>query len=160
MSPPPIPSVVPGSSQAPLQWRTCPPIVRVWAFWFTIFTLFGCGALMVWGVTLFSSSATAGILATGGGLLLAGLFIAHLLAIRRGWGFGWPLQIAWSGVFLLAIVTAVALKFGFARAEEFPTREKVLIGLGVVPALIHLWILSHWFKASVRAWFGKSLKVL
>lgn len=158
--PPSVPSSIPVSPDAPLQWRTSPPIVRVWAFWFCLATLFACGALMVWGVTLFSASATAGILATGGGVLLAGLFGAHFLAIRRGWGFGWALQIGWSGLFLTAMLLAVALKFGFARAEEFPTAQKVLIGLAVVPALIHLWILTHWFKAPVRAWFGKSLKVL
>lgn len=147
-------------NDAPLQWRTCPPIVRVWAFWLCIFTLFCCGALMLWGVTLFSSSAVAGIAATGGGLLLAGAFVAQLLSIRRGWSFGWPLQLGWSALFLVCIALAFGLKFGFARAQEFPTSQKALIGFAVLPAIAHLWVLSHWFKSEVRAWFGRGLKVL
>ena len=155
MSPTSIPT-----NDPPLQWRTCSPIVRVWAFWLCIFTLFCCGAAMLWGVTLFSSSATAGIAATGGGLLLAGVFLALLLALRRGWGFGWPLQLGWSLLFLGIIALACVLKFGLARADEFPTNQKVLIGLAVLPALAHLWVLAHWFKTDVKAWFGRGLKVL
>lgn len=147
-------------NNAPLQWRTCSPIVRVWALWLCVFTLFCCGALMLWGVTLFNSSATEGIATTGGALLLAALFVAHLLSIRRGWSFGWPLQLGHSLLFLGCIVLAAILKFGLARAEEFPTNQKVLIGLAVLPALAHLWVLAHWFKDEVKAWFGRGLKVL
>lgn len=153
------PSSAPDNA-APLQWRSCSPIVRVWAFWLCLFTLFCCGAGMLWGVTLFNSNATAGIAATGGALLLATLFIAHLLSIRRGWGFGWPLQLGSSLLFLGCIALTAALKFGFARADEFPTNQKVVIGLAVLPALAHLWVLVHWFKAEVKAWFGRGLKVL
>ncbi len=147
-------------NDAPLQWRTCPSVVRAWAFWLCIFTLSACGALMLWGVTLFSSSATAGIAATGGGLLLAALFITHLLAIRRGWGFGWPLQLGWSALFLISVGLAVVLKFGFARAEEFPTNQKIIIGFGVLAGLAHIRILLGWFKTEVKAWFGRGPKVL
>ncbi len=158
MSPSSTPSVVP--VPAPLQWRTCPPVIRLWAFWLSIFTLFLCGALILWGVTLFSTSTNAGIAATGGGLLLAALFGTHLLAIRRGWSFGWPLQIGLSLLFLVCILLSIALKLGFARAEVLPTREKVLLGFGVLPALVHGRILAGWFKAEVKAWFGRALKVL
>ena len=158
MSPASIPSVAPVPT--PLQWRTCPPVVRLWAFWLSIFTLFLCGALMLWGVTLFSTSATSGIAATGGGLLLAVLFGAHLLAIRRGWSFGWPLQLGLSALFLICILLSVALKKGFAGAEVLPTRDKVVFGSGVLLALVHLRILLGWFKSEVKAWFGRALKVL
>ena len=153
-------SSAPVPTDAPLQWRTAPPIVRVWAFWLTIFTLFCCGALMLQGVGLFGSSVAAGIAATGGGLLLAVLFVVHLLAIRRGWGFGWPLQLGWSALFLVSILLAATLKFGFARAEELPTNQKIFIALAVLPALAHVWIVTHWFKTEVKAWFGRALKVL
>ncbi len=115
---------------------------------------------MLWGVTLFSSNMTAGIAVTGGGLLLAALFVALLLAIRRGWGFGWPLQLGLSGLFILCIVLAFVLKFGFARAEEFSSSQKVVLGVGILPALAHLRVLFGWFKTDVKAWFGRTLKVL
>lgn len=138
-----------------LRWTQAPPIVRLWAFWFTLFTLFVCGMAMVWGVTQFASSTSTGIVMTGGGLLLSVLFGVHLLALRKGWGFSWTLQLLWAGVFLGGMVLSFALKMGLAPGTTVATRDKFLLGLLVVPALIHLWIVAHWFKAEVKAWFGR-----
>jgi len=115
---------------------------------------------MIWAVSLFKTSATAGIAATGAALLLEALFATQTLAIRRGWGFGWALQLVYSGGFLALLLLAIALKFGFARADEVSTPLKVAFGAGVLLSPIHLWITLRWFRGEVRAWFGKSLKVL
>ena len=142
-------------SVAPLRWTQAPPIVRLWAFWFTVLTLFVCGAGMLWGVTQFANSTNTGIILTGGGLLLSILFGTHMVALRRGWGVGWTLQLIWAGVFLGAIALSLILKFGFAPGTPIPTSNKVLLGLLVVPALVHLWIVAHWFKSEVKVWFGR-----
>ena len=158
MSPAADPTTVP--SVAPLRWNQAPPIVRLWAFWFTILTLFFCGGSMLWGVSQFAASPSTGFVLTGGGLLLSILFGAHLVALRRGWGVGWTLQLIWAGLFLGAIALYFALRAGFAPGTVVPLRDKVLLGLLVVPALVHLWIVAHWFKAEVKAWFGRMAMVV
>jgi hypothetical protein len=153
MSPTANPAGVP--SVAPLRWTQAPPIVRLWAFWLTILTLFLCGAAIVFGITQFGTSPNSGTILTGGGLLLAILLGTHLVALRRGWGVGWTLQLIWTGLFLGGIALSLLLKMGFAPGATTPTRDKVLLGLLVVPALVHLWILAHWFKSEVKLWFGR-----
>jgi len=148
------------SQSAPLQWRTAPSIIRAWAFPLGLVSLALSAIGMVWAVSLFKTSATAGILALGAALLLTGAFAAQSLALRRGWGFGWALQLVYSGGFLALLLLAIALKFGLARADEVPTAAKVAFVFGVLLSPIHLWITLRWFRGEVRAWFGKSLKVL
>lgn len=110
---------------------------------------------MLWGITQFSNSTTTGVILTGGGLMLSVLFGAHLLALRRGWGVGWTLQLLWAGIFIGAIALSLVLKLGFAPGTPATARDKILLGLLVVPALVHLWIMAHWFKAEVKSWFGR-----
>ncbi|BCM92883.1 hypothetical protein IAD21_04767 [Abditibacteriota bacterium] len=158
MSPVVNPTSISSPSVSPLRWTQAPPIVRLWAFWFTVFTLFICGGTMLWGVTQFATSPNTGVVLTGGGLLLSIFFGAHLVALRRGWPAGWKLQLIWAGVFLGAIALFAALRMGFAPGAVMPTRDKVLLALVVVPSLVHLWIVAHWFKIEVKLWFGRLAK--
>ncbi|RYX81908.1 hypothetical protein EON83_21950 [bacterium] len=140
---------------ASMRWTQAPPIVRLWAFWFTICTLFICGATMLWGVTRFDVSPTTGVVLTGGGLLLSVLFGTHLVALRNGWPVGWTLQVIWAGLFIGGIALSLALRLGFSPGTPIPTHDKILLGMMVIPALIHLWIVAHWFKTEVKIWFGR-----
>jgi len=148
------------SPDAPLQWRTAPPIIRLWAFPLALVSLALSAVGMAWSVSLFKTSATAGILAMGAALLLEAAFAFQTLAIRRGWSLGWPLQLVYSGGFLALLILSLALKFGLARVDEISTPAKVAFFAGLLLSPIHLWILARWFRGEVRAWFGKSLKVL
>lgn len=110
---------------------------------------------MLWGVTRFDVSPTTGVVLTGGGLLLSVLFGTHLVALRNGWPVGWTLQVIWAGLFIGGIALSLALRLGFSPGTPIPTHDKILLGMMVIPALIHLWIVAHWFKTEVKIWFGR-----
>jgi len=154
------PNAASSSPDAPLQWRTAPSIIRAWAFPLNLVSLLLSALTLAWGVSLFKTSATTGIAATGGALISAAIFAAQSLALRRGWGFGWALQLVYSGGFLALLVLSLVLKFGLARADDISTPAKIAFALCVLLSPIHLWITLRWFRGEVRAWFGKSLKVL
>lgn len=137
IAPPLTPTYAPGD------WQSAPTVVKGWVYpltWLSIvflpFVLIGLfRALSIMG------NMVVPLIILNGAFLVTQIWLNR--NVKKRTPAAWVVQIVFSGI----VIASQAWGMGQNGANGIA---------GIIGILIHVYILSQWFKPEVKAWFGRS----